>query len=205
MQVRALSVPGAFEVTPRRFPDDRGVFLEWFKDVPFVGATGHPFSLAQANLSVSRRGTLRGVHVGDVPPGQAKYVMCVSGAVRDVVVDLRVGSPAFGQWDAVLLDDVDRRAVYVPEGVGHGFAALQDDSVVVYLCSVGYDPGREHGVHPLDGELAIDWGLPQAELVLSDRDAAAPGLADAMESLPTWAACEEHLATLVASARPGGV
>jgi len=203
MQVRPLSVPGAVEVVPRQHPDDRGVFLEWFKDVPFVGATGHPLTLAQANLSVSRRGTLRGIHFADVPPGQAKYVTCVAGAVRDVVVDLRVGSPTFGRWDAVLLDTVDRRAVYLPEGVGHGFTALTDDATVVYLCSEGYAPGREHGIDPFDADLGIDWGLPRDELVLSDKDATAPSLAAAMDSLPTWAACEAYVASLAAPPRPG--
>ena len=203
MQVRPLSVPGAVEVTPRQHHDDRGVFLEWFKDLPFVGATGHPFTLAQANMSVSRRGTLRGIHVADVPPGQAKYVTCVAGSVRDVVVDLRVGSPTFGLWDAVLLDSVDRRAVYLPEGVGHGFTALSEDATVVYLCSEGYAPGREHVVDPFDVDLGVDWGRPRAELVLSDRDATAPSLAAAMDSLPTLAACEAYVASLAAPARPG--
>jgi dTDP-4-dehydrorhamnose 3,5-epimerase len=152
---------------------------------------------------VSRRGTLRGIHFADVPPGQAKYVMCVAGSVRDVVVDLRVGSPTFGQWDVVLLDALDRRSVYLPEGVGHAFTALADDSVVVYLCSEGYAPGREHTIDPFDTELGIDWGLPREELVLSDKDATALSLAATMGSLPTWAACEAYVASLVATTRPG--
>jgi dTDP-4-dehydrorhamnose 3,5-epimerase len=204
MQVRALTVPGAFEVTPQQYADDRGVFLEWFKDATFVDAAGHPLTLAQANLSVSRRGTLRGIHFADVPPGQAKFVTCVSGAVRDVVVDLRAGSPTFGQWDAVLLDSVDRRAVYLAEGLGHAFCALEDDSVVVYLCSEGYAPTREHGIDPLDLELAIDWGLPREEILLSEKDAAAPSLREATALLPTWAACEDYVAALVASTRRSG-
>jgi dTDP-4-dehydrorhamnose 3,5-epimerase len=204
MQVRALTVPGAFEVTPQQFADDRGVFLEWFKDVPFAEAVGHPLSLAQANLSVSRRGTLRGIHFADVPPGQAKYVTCVSGAVRDVVIDLRVGSPTFGQWDAVLLDSVDRRAVYLAEGLGHAFCALEDDSVVVYLCSEGYAPTREHGVHPFDPELAVDWGLPRELILLSDKDASAPALREARALLPSWAACEDYVVALGAASRRGG-
>lgn len=203
MQVRALTVPGAFEVTPQQFRDDRGVFLEWFKDAPFAAAAGHPLSLAQANLSVSRRGTLRGIHLADVPPGQAKYVTCVAGAVRDVVVDLRAGSPTFGQWDAVLLDSVDRRAVYLAEGLGHAFCALEDDSVVVYLCSEGYAPAREHSIDPFDPDLAIDWCVPREEIVLSEKDAAAPSLREMTPLLPTWDACEDYVAALVASASGG--
>lgn len=181
---RELSVPGTWEITPTQHGDQRGVFLEYFQEAPFAAATGHDFGLAQANCSVSAAGVLRGVHYADVPPGQAKYVTCARGAVLDVVVDLRVGSPTFGRWDAVLLDDVDRRAVYIAEGVGHAFLSLEDDSTVLYLCSTAYAPGREHGVHPLDPEIGISWpttgrdGSP-LELRLSDKDAAAPSLSEA--------------------------
>lgn len=193
MRIRELSVPGAFEITPRQIGDDRGVFLEWFKDDQFTAALGHRLDLVQANCSVSAAGVLRGVHFADLPPGQAKYVTCATGAVLDVVVDLRVGSPTFGQWDSVLLDDVDRRAIYLSEGLGHAFLSLQDGSTVLYLCSSGYAPGREHGVHPLDPALAIDWpsvgrdGSPLS-VRLSDKDAAAPALAEAQAGglLPTF-------------------
>ena len=135
MDVRALSIDGAWELTPRQHGDDRGVFLEWFKATELEEATGRSLDLRQANMSVSARGTLRGVHFADVPPSQAKYVTCPRGAVLDVVVDVRVGSPTFGRWEAVLLDDVDRRAVFLSEGLGHAFLALEDDSVVTYLCA----------------------------------------------------------------------
>ncbi len=197
MEIRSLAVVGAMAITPRQLPDARGRFLEWFSAPAFNEAVGHPLRLAQANASMSHRGVLRGIHFADVPPGQAKYVTCVAGAVLDVVVDLRVGSPTFGQWEGVRLDTVDRRAVYVPEGVGHAFVALEDLSTVVYLCSEGYDPGAEHGVHPLDPDLAIDWpeGL---ELVLSDKDAAAPSLAEAQAQglLPSYDAYLTHTAAL---------
>lgn len=178
MQIRELAVPGALEVTPRQHGDDRGVFLEWFRDDAFVNAVGHRFDLRQANCSVSQRGVLRGIHYADVPPGQAKWVTCISGSVLDVVVDLRVGSPTFGTWDSVLLDTADRRAVYIPEGLGHGFLSLQDGSTVVYLCSAPYSPTGEHEVNPLDPELGIEWPT-DVEPLLSAKDAAAPGLAEA--------------------------
>jgi dTDP-4-dehydrorhamnose 3,5-epimerase len=149
-------------------------------------------------MSVSARGTVRGIHFADVPPGQAKYVTCVAGAVLDVVVDIRVGSPTFGQWESVRLDTVERRAVYLSEGLGHGFCALEDGSTVVYLCSEGYAPQREHEVHPLDPGIGIDWGLPVAELRLSDKDSAAPTLAEARESglLPSYDECVAYRAVL---------
>lgn len=197
MDVQQLSVPGAWSFTPRQFADPRGVFLEWFKADVLAAAVGHPLTVGQANHSVSAAGTLRGVHFADVPPGQAKYVYCTRGAVLDVVVDLRVGSPTFGASDAVRLDDVDRRGIYLSEGLGHAFLALTDDANVTYLCSTPYAPGREHGVHPLDPELALPW--PDGVLhLLSDKDAAAPSLAQAREQglLPSYAQCQDFYATL---------
>jgi len=203
VEYRELDVTGAWEITPRQFGDPRGVFLEWFKDAPFAGAAGHRLDLAQANLSVSAAGVVRGIHFADVPPGQAKYVTCARGAVLDVVVDLRVGSPTFGHWDSVLLDDVDRRAIYIPEGMGHAFMSLEDDSTVLYLCSTGYAPGREHGIHPLDPTVAVDWpttardGSP-LNPQLSEKDLAAPSLAEALASglLPDHATVSTYVAGL---------
>lgn len=184
MTYRSLSVPGAWEVTPVQHGDPRGVFLEAFQGRPFTDHVGHRFDLQQVNCSVSAAGVLRGIHFADVPPGQAKYVTCVRGAALDVVVDIRVGSPTFGRWDSVVLDDVDRRAVYLAEGLGHAFVSLEDDTTIMYLCSTGYSPGREHGIHPLDPQLAIEWptqdrrGRPMEHL-LSSKDSEAPSLADA--------------------------
>ncbi len=200
MQVRELAVPGAFEFTPVQHGDDRGLFLEWFKVDALRGAAGHPLELAQANLSVSRADSLRGVHFADVPPGQAKYVSCPAGAVIDYMVDIRVGSPTFGAVDAVRLDTVDRRAVYLSEGIGHAFLALEDGSTLTYLCSTGYAPGREHGINPLDPALGLP--LPaDVEFILSAKDQAAPTLAQAERDglLPTWDACQAYVATLVSA------
>ena len=190
MQVDELKVPGSWVFTPRQFPDPRGVFLEWFKASVVEEAVGHRLALAQANHSVSSRGTTRGVHFADVPPGQAKYVYCTRGAVLDIVVDIRLGSPTFGVSDAVRLDDIDRRGVYLSEGLGHAFVALTDDANVTYLCSEPYNPTGEHGVHPLDP--ALELPLPDGiEPLLSDKDAAAPTLAEAQQQdlLPDYAAC----------------
>ena len=203
MKIRELAVAGAFEITPAVHADGRGAFLEWFRADRFEEATGHRLTLAQANTSVSAAGAVRGIHFADVPPSQAKWVTCMRGAVADVVVDIRVGSPTFGQWDTVLLDDADRRAVYLSEGLGHAFMSLEDDSIVTYLCSAPYAPGREHGIHPLDPAIDIDWptatrgGTPLAPL-LSDKDAQAPTLAEAQASglLPTYDAAQEFVASL---------
>ncbi|AWE53771.1 dTDP-4-dehydrorhamnose 3,5-epimerase [Streptomyces nigra] len=193
--MRPLGIDGAWVLEPQVFEDDRGTFHEWYRGEEFREATGHDLALAQANCSVSRRGVLRGLHYADVPPGQAKYVTCVRGAVLDVVADIRVGSPTFGQWEAVRLDDGGRRAVFLAEGLGHAFMALTDDATVVYLCSTGYDPRREHTVDALDPALGITWpdGLTP---VLSPKDARAPSLAEAQEAglLPSYQACRERYA-----------
>lgn len=196
MKIRPLSIDGAWEMTPRQHGDARGTFLEWYRFDRLAEVVGHPLRLAQANLSTSARGVVRGVHYAAVPPGQAKYISCVRGAVLDVVVDLRVGSPTFGQVETVPLDDVDRRALYLAEGLGHGFCALTDDAMLSYLCSTTYNPGAEHAIHPLDPELAVDW--PVAVPLLSERDAAAPTLAEVREQglLPSYPTCQAYTATL---------
>lgn len=189
MQVEPLTVPDSFVFTPEVFTDVRGSFLEWFRADLLEVLVGHPLTLAQANWSTSRRGVVRGIHYARTPPGQAKYVTCVSGAVLDVVVDLRRDSPTFGRYDTVHLDDVTRRAVYLGEGLGHGFCALTD-ATVLYLCSTAYDPAREHGINPLDPMLGLPWP-DDLEPILSAKDAAAPGFEQiaASGSLPTLAQC----------------
>jgi len=189
MKVRELVVPGAWEITPAVHGDSRGMFFEWLTDQGFSSFAGHRLDVRQANCSVSAAGVLRGLHFAQLPPSQAKYVTCLSGSVFDVVVDIRVGSPTFGQWDSVLLDDKHRRTIYISEGLGHGFLALQDNSTVMYLCSAEYSPQREHTICATDPTLAIDWPLVDgAAPSLSDRDAAAPSFAEVRASglLPTW-------------------
>src|SRR5215831_12105121 len=138
MKARQLDIPGAWEITPAVHGDSRGLFFEWLTDRGFTAFAGHRLDVRQANCSVSAAGVLRGLHFAQLPPGQAKYVTCLSGSVFDVVVDVRVGSPTFGQWDSVLLDVRERRSIYLAEGLAHGFLALEDDSTVAYLCSAGY-------------------------------------------------------------------
>jgi dTDP-4-dehydrorhamnose 3,5-epimerase len=187
MKVRELDIAGAWEITPHVHSDSRGVFFEWLTNHGFTEFAGHRLDVRQANCSVSAAGVLRGLHFAQVPPSQAKYVTCLSGSVFDVVVDVRVGSPTFGQWDSVLLDDRDRRTIYISEGLAHGFLSLEDNSTVMYLCSAEYNPQREHTIAPTDPAMGIDWPSGH-ELVLSDRDADAPTLDEVRAAglLPTW-------------------
>lgn len=193
----SLGIEGAWVNTPRIYHDDRGSFLENFRGDELAADLGYRLDVSQANCSVSRRGVIRGVHFADVPPGQAKYVSCMRGAIIDVVIDLRVGSPGFGNWEAVRLDDQNRHSVFITEGLGHAFMALTDECTVLYLCSTPYTPGREHGVHPLDPAIGVDWPAAMKP-VLSAKDAAAPPLAEALRSglLPNYTDCVAHIASL---------
>lgn len=185
---------------PKVFADSRGRFHEWFKGDRFHESIGQGLQLAQANCSRSIRGTLRGIHYASVPPGQAKYVTCVRGAVLDVIVDIRTGSPTFGKWETVRLDDTTHGSVYLSEGLGHGFMSLEDDSTVVYLCSQGFAPQREHGINPLDPALAIAWP-ENLTPVLSEKDTAAPTLAEAERQglLPSFEDCSAYRRSLMSS------
>ncbi|MDQ0743795.1 dTDP-4-dehydrorhamnose 3,5-epimerase [Clavibacter sp. B3I6] len=188
MQIRELAVPDAYELTPVQRTDDRGVFLEWYRFDEIQEAVGHPLDLRQANMSVSKRGVVRGVHFADVPRGQAKHVKAVSGAVLDFIVDIRVGSLTFGQWDSVRLDTDTHKAVYISEGLGHCFVALTDDAAVTYLVSDVYNPSAEHGITPLDPDLDLRFPEEAGEALLSPKDLEAPTLAEAAAAglLPTW-------------------
>lgn len=191
MKIEPLRLDGAWLCSPSRFTDPRGSFVEWFRGDLIAAATGRSFSICQANHSTSRRGVIRGVHFSDVPPGQAKYVYCATGGIVDIAVDLRSGSPTFGQHAAVMLSADEPRALLISEGLGHAFCALTDDTSVAYLVTTPYDPGREHTVSPFDPELALPWPEDLGDLTLSDKDRDAPSLAMAVESgvLPTYESC----------------
>jgi dTDP-4-dehydrorhamnose 3,5-epimerase len=198
MIARALGIAGAVEFTPAQHGDDRGLFFEHYRFEPLEEALGHPFTVRQGNTSVSKRGTVRGTHYALVPPGQAKYVTTLRGAVIDYVIDLRVGSPTFGTWESVRLDDVDRRAVYLAEGLGHCFVALEDDTVVTYLVSQVYNPQRELGISPTDPDIGLVFPEEAGELLLSPKDLAAPSLQQALDGglLPSYDDCVAYERTL---------
>ena len=198
MQIRELAVSGAWEITPVVHADDRGQFLEWYRFDELQDVVGHPLDLRQANTSVSRRGVVRGIHFADVPRGQAKYVTVQRGSIVDIVVDIREGSPTFGQWDSAVLDDREHRAVYLSEGLGHLFVSLEDHTTVSYLVSDTYKPGAEHGINPFDPELDIEFPLGATELVFSPKDRDAPTLAQLRDAggLPSFDAVRDYTASL---------
>ncbi len=189
MEHRELAVAGAFVFDPEVHPDRRGSFASPYQESVFAAAVGRPlFPVAQASRNVSRRGVVRGVHYTLVPPGTAKYVFCAGGRALDMVVDLRVGSPTFGRWEAVELTAGNGRAVYLPPGAGHAFAALEDDTVMCYLLSAEYRKEDDLTLSVLDEDLGLP--LPGGTSpALSERDAAAPTLAEAAARglLPSYA------------------
>lgn len=192
MKINELTISGAFEITPKRFSDSRGFFVERFKQSIFSSNTGRLFSFDQVNTSISNRGVVRGIHYADTPPGQAKYVSCMYGRAVDFIVDIREGSPTFGCYESVVLDSTDCNSVFLSEGLGHCFLSLEDNSVVTYFCSTEYNPTAEHGVNPLCSVLALDFGTHYSgDYVISEKDRNAPDLAAAMKMgiLPDFDRC----------------
>ena len=188
---RELAIKGAYEFTPTVFPDSRGLFVTTYQQPLFAETTGHAFPFFQTSQSFSRRGVVRGVHFTSTPPGMAKHVYCARGRVLDFVVDLRVGSPTFGRWDMIHLDQEHFRSTYLPVGVGHVFVALEDDTAMMYQMTGPYVAENELAVSPLDPALALPVRLDGVEPVLSERDVAAPTLAEALEAgiLPDYETC----------------
>ena len=175
-------IDGPVLLAPPLHGDERGFFLETYRADAWA-AHGIPTTFVQDNHSRSKRGTVRGIHF-QTHPGQGKLVRCARGTVWDVVVDLRRGSPTFGEWEAVELDDVHGWQLWIPVGFGHGFCVLSDVADFVYKCTAYYDPGTEAGIRFDDPEVGIAWPLPADELLYSQRDRDAPPLSAVAGSLP---------------------
>ena len=178
MNLTSLGIDGVWLAESPVWSDDRGFFREWFKSEEVLAATGINFSIQQANISQSQRGVIRGIHYSLAPQGQAKWVTCVNGSIRDVIVDIRLSSPTFGKSVFVDLNRLDGRAVLISAGLGHGFASLAHSSTIAYLLSSPYSPTEEFEINPMDPELGIDWGVDLSEVSLSEKDKMAPSLAE---------------------------
>jgi dTDP-4-dehydrorhamnose 3,5-epimerase len=186
MKLTSLGIDGAWVAESPVWSDERGFFREWFKSEDVLAATVINFSIQQANISQSQRGVIRGIHYSLAPEGQAKWVTCVNGGIRDVIVDIRPSSPTFEKSVFVDLNGLDGRAVLIGPGLGHGFASLADSSTIAYLLSSPYSPTEEFEINPMDPKLGIDWGMDLSELKISEKDKNAPTLAErlAEEKLP---------------------
>jgi dTDP-4-dehydrorhamnose 3,5-epimerase len=175
MELMPLEIEGVWLAESPVWSDDRGFFREWFKSAEVRNATGRDFGIEQANISLSSRGTLRGIHYSIAPRGQAKWITCVSGSIKDVIVDIRPDSKSFGQWIEVELSGDSGKSVVISEGLGHGFLALEDNTAVAYLVSTPFSPTDEFEINPLDEKIGINWGMEINDLKISDKDKKAPG------------------------------
>lgn len=181
VKITPLGIEGVWLVQSPVFRDERGLFREWFRSEASEELTGKQFRVAQANVSLSSKGTLRGIHFSIAPEGQAKLVTCITGAIQDVIVDIRTNSPTFGQWIDLELASESGDAIFISEGLGHAFLALQDKTALAYLVSTAYSPVHEFGINPFDKKIAIRWHSEQASLTISDRDLTAPTLSELEE------------------------
>ncbi|MEU5698113.1 dTDP-4-dehydrorhamnose 3,5-epimerase family protein [Streptomyces aurantiacus] len=198
MQVHKLGIEGAFAFVPPVYRDDRGLFTSPYQDAPFTAAHDRTlFPVRDISHNLSARGVLRGIHYTKTPPGRAKYVYCPYGQVRDYLIDLRIGSATFGQWESTELGGDSCQALYIPVGVGHAFLSLRDDSIIVYVMSDGYAAENELAVSPRDPELGLP--IPEGyDVTQSERDRVAPTLAEARAQglLPEYETCRKVEAAL---------
>ncbi len=170
IEVKKTDIEGVLIIEPKVFGDARGYFLECFNAKEFSEKTGLNINFVQDNESMSSYGVMRGLHFQRPPYTQSKLVRCVKGAVLDVAVDIRKGSPTYGKHVAVELTEDNHRQFFVPRGFAHGFAVLSEIAVFQYKCDNFYAPQADGGVSILDDSLGIDWRIPTDKAILSDKD-----------------------------------
>lgn len=179
MTITTTPLEGCVVITPRIFNDDRGYFFESYNAQRFNEAVGYEVNFVQDNQSYSSRGVFRGLHLQKGQHAQAKLVRVTKGQVLDVAVDLRSGSQTKGQYYSVLLSEENNKQFFVPRGFAHGFIVLSDTAMFQYKCDNFYNKESEGGLHYADPELNIDWGMPEADILVSDKDRELPFLKDA--------------------------
>ncbi len=196
MKVTPLKIDGSWIIDLKKFEDGRGFFYESFRNEIAKKYFGREFSIKQSNTSVSKKGSVRGIHYALVPPSQAKYVQCQKGSIIDYVIDIRVGSPTFSQFVEVELSATNPQAIFIEEGLAHAFVALEDETVVTYFVSENYNPEREKGINPFDSDLNIKW--PNINLELSEKDKLAISLKEAhvQNLLPMFDDCKKFIKSL---------
>ena len=170
MVIEETYLKGCFVITPKVFEDERGYFFESFNQKTFETETGIKINFVQDNQSKSSKGVLRGLHFQKNEHAQAKLVQVIKGKVLDVCVDIRKESPTFGKHFSLILDDIDRKQLYIPRGFAHGFVVLEDDTIFCYKCDNFYNKEAESGILFNDEDLKIDWGFPKEILLISQKD-----------------------------------
>jgi len=197
MKATPLNINGSWKIDFQRFDDNRGYFYESFRDEDFKSQIGRNFAIKQTNTSSSSKGSVRGIHYALVPPSQAKLVQCQRGSIKDYVIDIRVGSPTFGQFEEIELNENSASAVFIEEGLAHAFVALENQTVVTYYVTEKYNPEREKGINPFDKTLNVKW--PNIELVLSEKDKQAITLEEAKNQglLPSFDECKKFINSII--------
>ena len=196
MKAHLLKISGSWKIEFQKFEDNRGFFYESFKAEEFPKLIGRNFDIKQTNTSSSSKGSVRGIHYALVPPSQAKLVQCQRGSIKDYVIDIRIGSPTFGQFEAIELDEKSANAIFIEEGLAHAFVALENNTIVTYYVSEKYNPEREKGINPFDKTLNILW--PEIDLIISEKDKAAISLEQATDQgiLTTYDECKKFIKSL---------
>ena len=196
MKAHPLQISGSWKIEFQKFDDNRGFFYESFKEEDFKSQIGRNLNIKQTNTSSSSKGSVRGIHYALVPPSQAKLVQCQRGSIKDYVIDIRVGSPTFGQFEEIELNEKSASGVFIEEGLAHAFVALENQTVVTYFVTEKYNPEREKGINPFDKTLNVKW--PDIELILSEKDKQAISLEGAKGQglLPTFDECKEFIKSL---------
>lgn len=176
MKIAPLGIDGAWLIEAPTYPDDRGLFREWFIDDLGVDTELPRFEVKQANTSISTKGVIRGIHYSDAIYGQSKIVTCTFGSILDAVVDVRRDSKTFGKSITFELNANDGFSVYIESGLGHAFQALEENVAVTYLLDKKYDSKMEFGINPLDSEIGINW--KSIEVIVSERDRNSPSFSE---------------------------
>ena len=184
-----LGIKGCWEIELDHYNDSRGVFFESFKLNSLENIINRKFEVKQSNTSISKMGSIRGIHFAQLPPSQAKYIQCNNGSILDFIIDVRVGSPTFKQHVSVKLDGNSQKAIFIEEGLAHAFISLEDDTRVTYLVNQYFNPTNEKSINPFDEEIAINWG--NSTYILSEKDRSAHSLDEMKNSnqLPVYEDC----------------
>jgi len=196
MKAQPLKISGSWKIEFQKFDDNRGFFYESFKEEDFKKLIGRNLNIKQTNTSSSSKGSVRGIHYALIPPSQAKLVQCQRGSIKDYVIDIRIGSPTFGQFEEIELDENSASAVFIEEGLAHAFVALENQTVVTYFVTEKYNPEREKGINPFDKTLNVKW--PDLELIFSEKDKQAISLQEAKNQglLPSFDECKKFIKSI---------
>ena len=196
MQGLELGIKGVWQIELDPFADSRGTFFESFKLDSLEKLTKRKFDIKQTNTSVSKIGSIRGIHFAQLPLSQAKYIQCTSGSILDFVIDVRLGSPTFAKYISVELAGDSHKAIFIEEGLAHAFIALEDNTKVTYLVNQYFNPNNEKSINPFDEDISIEWGA--LDYVLSEKDKNSDSLKEMerINKLPNYKDCAKYIESL---------